>query len=177
MLLAKSGDDGRIVATEILSILPEFIDNFSNGISNMVFNLSQRVISIATVCSIIALTGCGGREAHPISATNPSDSQFNCAGITREFNANERTILAVTKEKGNANAKNAVLGITGAVLFFPALFFMDPKSPERVEIEALRNRNQVLGDIARSKGCSQPKSTLDQFYKELHQSSISKVKD
>jgi hypothetical protein len=134
------------------------------------------MLSVVTFCGIVAVSGCGGREAHPITATNPSDSQFNCAGITREFEANERSIIAVTKEKGNANAKNAVLGITGAVFFFPALFFMDPKSPERVEIEALRNRNMVLGDIAKGKGCGQPKSRLDQFYKELRQASNSKPK-
>jgi hypothetical protein len=48
---------------------------------------------------------------------------------------------------------------------FPAIFFVDPKSPERVEMEALRNRNLVLTDIARTKGCSQPKSQLDEYYR------------
>lgn len=113
------------------------------------------------------LTGCGGREAHPISSTNPADSAFDCAGIFREFSANERQILATIKERSQARGKNFVLGAAGAVLFFPALFFMDPKSPEKIEIDALRNRNRVLEDIARAKKCQPPASQLTDVYKKL----------
>ncbi len=115
----------------------------------------------------LALAGCGGREAKPISATNPSDSVFDCAGISREYAANERQILATLKERSQAQGKNMILGATGAILFFPALFFMDPKSPEKVEIDALRNRNGVLEDIARNKKCAPPKSELTEVYKKL----------
>ncbi|TXR48350.1 hypothetical protein FVA77_14890 [Phyllobacterium endophyticum] len=80
--------------------------------------------------------------------------------------ANERSVIAVNREKSGANAKNLALGVTG-VVFWPALFLMDPKSPERVEIDALRNRNLVLTDIARTKNCPQPKSQLDDYYKKL----------
>jgi hypothetical protein len=78
--------------------------------------------------------------------------------------ANERSVIAINREKSGANAKNLALGVTG-VVFWPALFLMDPKSPERVEIDALRNRNLVLTDIARTKNCPQPKSQLDDYYK------------
>jgi hypothetical protein len=44
---------------------------------------------------------------------------------------------------------------------------MDPKSPEKVEIDALRNRNKVLTSIAKSKGCPPPKSQLTELYKHL----------
>jgi hypothetical protein len=115
----------------------------------------------------LAVAGCGGREAKSISATNPSDSAFDCAGISREYAANERQILATLKERSKAQDKNIILGATGAILFFPALFFMDPKSPEKVEIDALRNRNGVLEDIARMKKCSPLRSTLAEVYKKL----------
>lgn len=123
-------------------------------------------LTIALAMSV-ALVGCGGREAKPISATNPSDSIFDCAGISREYAANERHILATLKERSQAQGKNIILGATGAALFFPALFFMDPKSPEKVEIDALRNRNKVLEDIARNKKCAAPKSELADVYKKL----------
>lgn len=123
----------------------------------------------------LALAGCGGRAAHPVAATNPSDSAFDCAGIEREFSANERQILATIKERSNAQGKNIMLGMTGALIFWPALFFMDPKSPEKIEIDALRNRNKVLEDIARTKGCSPPKSQLAEVYKKLDASSSKKA--
>nr|WP_081104442.1 hypothetical protein [Brucella anthropi] len=125
-------------------------------------NFAAAVVGIS-----VALAGCGGREAKPIAATNPTDSAFDCAGISREFAANERQILATLKERSQAQGKNIILGATGALIFFPALFFMDPKSPEKVEIDALRNRNMVLEEIARTKKCAQPKSQLAEVYKKL----------
>jgi hypothetical protein len=53
------------------------------------------------------------------------------------------------------------------VIFFPALFFMDPKSPEKVEIDALRNRNRVLEDIARTKRCPTPNTKIAEVYRRL----------
>ena len=125
-------------------------------------NLAATVFGLA-----IVLAGCGGREAKPIAATNPADSGFDCAGISREFAANERQILATLKERTQAQGKNIILGATGALIFFPTLFFMDPKSPEKVEIEALRNRNKVLEEIARAKRCTPPKSQLTDVYRKL----------
>ncbi len=127
-----------------------------------------RALSTAVLlsCSII-LSGCGGREAHPIASTSAGDTGLQCSGINREFAANERQILSTVKERSQAQGKNVILGATGVLLFWPALFFMDPKSPEKIEIDALRNRNQVLTDIARSRGCATPKSQLGELYKKL----------
>lgn len=124
-------------------------------------NLVAAVVGISVI-----LAGCGGREAKPVAITNPTDSAFDCAGISREFAANERQIMATLKERSQAQGKNIVLGAAG-VFFLPALFFMDPKSPEKVEIDALRNRNNVLEDIARTKKCPAPKSQLTEIYKKL----------
>ena len=119
------------------------------------------------LCAAIALSGCGGREAHPIAPTAVSDNTLDCASIAREFKANERQILSTIKERSHAEGKNVILGATGMLLFWPALFFMDPKSPEKVEIDALRNRNGVLTELARTKGCPLPKSELAEAYKRL----------
>jgi hypothetical protein len=121
----------------------------------------------ALLCTAIALSSCGGREAHPIASTNVGDGGMDCGGIAREFAANERQIIATVKERSQAQGKNVILGATGVLLFWPALFFMDPKSPEKIEIDALRNRNQVLTDLARSRKCPQPKSQLGDLYKKL----------
>ncbi|TCR78705.1 hypothetical protein [Rhizobium sp. BK376] len=121
----------------------------------------------AFLCSSIILSSCGGREAHPIASTSVGDGGMDCGGITREFAANERQIIATVKERSQAQGKNVILGATGVLLFWPALFFMDPKSPEKIEIDALRNRNQVLTDLARSRKCPQPKSQLGDLYKKL----------
>ena len=115
----------------------------------------------------IFLAGCGRRESKPVPATSVADTSLDCPAIAREFEANERQIVVTLQEKDSAVAKNVVLGVTGAVLFFPALFFMDPKSPEKVEIDALRNRNRVLEDIARTKRCSPPQTKIAEVYRRL----------
>ena len=134
----------------------------------MMKNRKAPALSTAVLlsCSIM-LSGCGGREAHPIASTSAGDTGLQCSGINREFAANERQILSTVKERSQAQGKNVILGATGVLLFWPALFFMDPKSPEKIEIDALRNRNQVLTDIARSRGCATPKSQLGELYKKL----------
>lgn len=125
------------------------------------FKFAAAVVGLSVI-----LAGCGGREAKPIAVTNPTDSAFDCAGVSREFAANERQIMSTLKERTQAQGKNIALGAAG-VFFFPAWFFLDPKSPEKVEIDALRNRNKVLEDIARNKKCPAPKSQLTEIYKKL----------
>lgn len=127
---------------------------------------SVRSVTFA-VATTLLVSACGGREARPIPATNVADVSLDCAAVAREFQANERQIVATVREKDGANAKNAILGVTGVVLFWPALFFMDPKSPEKVEIDALRNRNGVLEDIARTKRCPKPQTQIAELYRRL----------
>lgn len=128
---------------------------------------SARLPIAALLCCAVVLSSCGGREAHPVAATNVADSGMDCGGISREFEANERQILSTVKERSQAQGKNVILGATGVLLFWPALFFMDPKSPEKIEIDALRNRNQVLSEFGRSRKCPMPKSKLGDLYKKL----------
>jgi hypothetical protein len=133
--------------------------------------MNGRVIHGAALALSLVLgagpAGCGGREARPVAVTNLGDVGLDCAAVQREFEANERQIVATIREKDSANAKNAILGVTGVVLFWPALFFMDPKSPEKVEIDALRNRNGVLEDIARTKRCPKPQTEIAELYRRL----------
>lgn len=121
----------------------------------------------ATFVFTAFIAACGGREARPVASTSLQDSQLDCAAITREFNVNEQRILTTLKEKDDGVAKNIVLGVTGVVLFFPALFFMDPKSPERVEIQALRSRNRVLQEMAQTKKSCVLESKLQLVYQRL----------
>lgn len=135
----------------------------------------NKIIAASILICATLLTGCGGRAANPINVTNPSDSVMDCAGIAREFAANERQTQSTIKERVGAQGKNVFLGAAG-VLFFPAWFFMDPKSPERVEIDALRNRNNVLQDMARNKKCPVMQSQLTSTYKQLDDANKKTVK-
>ena len=130
--------------------------------------MSKSIYTTIFVGSLsLLLASCAGRDPRPIAVTNATDSSLDCASITREFNANEDQIISTTKERNAAIGKNVVFAATGVLLFAPALFFIDPKSPERVEIDALRSRNKVLTDLARTKRCPVPQSRLEELYKRI----------
>lgn len=101
----------------------------------------------------ILLAGCGGREAHPVAASLPGDSIASCPVLASEYQANATQIASKGGERALNNGKNAVVGAAGALLFTPALFFMDLKSYEKAEIDALEARNQVLQGLMSAQGC------------------------
>lgn len=132
--------------------------------NNIVFNKDLKILAL--LATGLVLAGCAGRSAHPIAATNPADSSFDCAGISREFVGNERQIQSTLQEKSQAQGKNVVVGAAG-LLFLPFWFFLDPKSPEKREIDALRNRNKVLEDISAAKKCGPVRSQMGDIYQKL----------
>ena len=128
----------------------------------------RKTLLVAPVLALaFTLTGCGGRDANPVAVTHHTDSTLDCAAVTREFEANERQIVKLIEERNSDTTKNIIAGTVGATVFFPALFFMDLGNEEKVEINALRNRNKVLREVASSKGCARPKSRLNNVYQNI----------
>jgi hypothetical protein len=115
------------------------------------------------LAALLLLTACAGREAHPVTVTRITDSALDCMSIAREFEANEARVIATVRERDGQNMKNAALA-AGAVIFLPTLFFMDLKGPERIELQALRARNQVLMQLAAYKRCPMPAPRVQGFY-------------
>jgi hypothetical protein len=95
--------------------------------------------------------------------TKITDSALDCMSIAREFEANEARIIATVRERDGQNMKNAALA-AGAVIFLPTLFFMDLKGPERIELQALRGRNQVLMQLGAHKRCHMPAPRVQGLY-------------
>ena len=58
----------------------------------------------------------------------------------REIDENVKKLLP----KSNKTGKNVALGVTGAVIFWPALLFMDFSDAEKLEIEAYKRRYERL---------------------------------
>ena len=57
------------------------------------------------------------------------------------------------EKHGQKVGANIFIGILGGILFWPALFFLDTKSDENAEIDALMKRRQSLAAIAQDKEC------------------------
>lgn len=112
----------------------------------------KKLIAIL-LSSIIVLGGCAGREANPVAVTQPNDANLSCKELALQIGINNKSISSLMGEKKRSNNNNAVAVGVGAVVFFPALFFMNLKGAEKAEAMAYQNRNLGLLDRYKAKRC------------------------
>jgi len=114
----------------------------------------KKVFSLVSIGILVFITGCGGRDAHPIDVENSNDVNLGCEALDQ----NMKLIISDIKQlvpETQKTSKNAALGIVGLVTIFP-WFFMDFSDAERQEIEAYRERYEHLAVLAANKKCSFP---------------------
>jgi hypothetical protein len=116
-----------------------------------------RITVCAGVIAAVAVTsGCGGKEANPVSQYQPGDENRSCTGLKAEISSNEAEMAKLIPHE-DATGKNVMLGAAGVFLIVP-WFFMDFKEGEATELQALKRRNQWLREVATDKGCEVPPS-------------------
>lgn len=94
----------------------------------------------------LVLYGCGGREARPVAKTTSFDDRLSCGHLESQLGANEARMEDLGVEAKLQSDQNV-----GMVLVAP--LFLNLNDSERQEIEALRERNSVLIDLAEKKDC------------------------
>jgi hypothetical protein len=119
--------------------------------------------------AVLVLPGCGGRPARPVAAVQSSDGKMNCELLHVEYASNETRANALVDEKKFAQENNAAkvvfLGLTG-------ILTMDLKDSERIEMNALKDRNDHLAHLMSDKGCpdapplTQPANAADGMSKD-----------
>ena len=87
------------------------------------------------------LGSCGGREAHPVSATTPYDNQLTCDHLHAERKVNDQKIADLTGERQEEVATNVGMVLAGGI---GGALMMDTSNAEATEIGALNARNKVL---------------------------------
>lgn len=106
---------------------------------------------IGLVISIMIVTGCAGRDPHPVPQYQPGDDYVSCQQIKMQINDNNMKIYRLMP-KTHKTGKNVALGVTGYFLVVP-LFFMDFSDAEKVEIQSYEQRNNWLEALAMKKHC------------------------
>ncbi len=102
---------------------------------------------------LLLLSGCAGRQANPVAAYQYGDEQKSCPFLRSEIAEIQNDITRKLKACNNTQGKNVALGVAGAILFWPALFFMDLSDADQIELEALRKRYNALVRLSASKKC------------------------
>ena len=95
----------------------------------------------------LMLFGCGGREARPVAKTTSFDERLSCGHLDSQFGANEARMADLGVEAKLQSDQNV-----GMVLVAP--LFLNLNDSEQQEIDALRERNLVLIDLAEKKDCA-----------------------
>lgn len=113
----------------------------------------------AVACALV-LSACAGRKPNPVQEIQPGDASLTCKQLSNEVRVNNAAILGLIEEKKKKQGANTAAGVAGAVVFFPALFFLDLKGAAGEEARAYQRRNEGLIKRYTAKGCKPPIKTL-----------------
>lgn len=113
--------------------------------------MKTKLVALVTLSAVT--TGCMGTAPKPVAPYQYGDDKKTCEMLQAEVSDCESQMAALEKKRKGKVGGNIFIGSLGAVLFWPALFFLDTKSDEQAEIEALQKRRQSLGNIAIDNGC------------------------
>ena len=108
---------------------------------------------VVILCISILMTGCLGSTPRIVESYQYGDDKKGCDILEAEIAECEAKITERRGHRSGKIATNIVMGITGAVLFWPALFLIDARSDELAEIDGLAKRRESLGRIAVNKEC------------------------
>jgi hypothetical protein len=90
-----------------------------------------------------------GRSAAPVPMMAAYDNDLSCEQIQAEIGSNESKARQLIDEDNSHRNSNIAIGTVGVLLFWPALFALDLSDAERVEAEALHERNTHLASLYR----------------------------
>lgn len=107
--------------------------------------------AIISIISALLLSACGGRNAHPIKTVWPDDGTMTCEDISSERRRNNGEIAQLRAE----NARRIRHNVNAFCTFFCIipLFTLDFSDAQAIEVDAYKERNRRLEDIALLKKC------------------------
>ena len=108
---------------------------------------------LAAALLAASLAACGGRDPRHIPVVEPNDVAMDCQALSALIASNNYRIESLYSEHERARDSNVAIGVVGALLFWPALFALDTSDAERVEAQALSDRNRYLASIGQKKDC------------------------
>jgi hypothetical protein len=127
------------------------------GVSAMNHKLTCRTVAHGALAlsTVLLLAGCGGRPANPVQTVQATDASVPCAVLRVEYDSNEARARSLVSDKQTAENQNVALAAVGLLLAWPALLAMDLKPTEKVELRALRDRNQHILNLMKVRNCPQ----------------------
>ncbi len=110
-------------------------------------------ICIILIGAMLFAQGCGGRTAYPVQVAQPGDYDLECNQLESEMNRIRHEVQAKTGQKTTGDLTDTALFAAGLIIFWPALFFIDLKNADKVELDAFQSRYAHLVNIYVDKNC------------------------
>lgn len=110
---------------------------------------------IAVVLSVVILNGCATTTPNPVPLAQTGDENKNCALLFQEI-SDARARVAAAEQAGSVQTrKNAIYGVTGALILVP-WFFMNLSNAHDVEKKAAEDRLNRLEVLRANRKCGAP---------------------
>jgi hypothetical protein len=114
-------------------------------------------LALAVRLLVMTLVGSAGRAPNLEPLVQASDQTLNCDQIIAETKINNDKISNLATEEGWKVTQNVAAGVVGLVIW-PVWFGMDWQNAAGKEGQALSQRNEYLGTLAKSR-CAPPSTT------------------
>lgn len=116
-------------------------------------NIMKKTVTSFTLTAMV-LAGCAGREANPVQVIQTNDATMSCKELRQEISISQNQLQRLLGDQQDVQSKNTAAAVAGAIVFFPALFFLNLKGAAREEAKALQDRIVGLADRHNNKGCT-----------------------
>ena len=116
----------------------------------------MKKIVLASTITAMALSGCAGRDANPVKVIQDGDGRMSCKELRQEIQISQQQLLRLVGDKQKVQGNNTAAVAVGAIVFFPALFFMNVKGAAKEEAKAMQDRMVGLAQRHNEKGCRPP---------------------
>ena len=109
---------------------------------------------VLPVVALLIVTGCAVRQASPVRISQPGDADLTCSAIDAERVSNQDRALGLASQDKRIESGNTVAAVVASTVFPPAWGAVDLSNAERIEVEALIDRNRHLEELSRARGCT-----------------------
>ena len=118
-------------------------------------NLVKNLTLIALAASFV-MQGCTTPPKNiPAKYVAPSKYQaYNCYQLSIEFQRLQTQMLELDGKLEQESSKDSVMGVFGAIVFFPALFLTGGHSQQETEYAALKGDVEAMQQVAFQKKCA-----------------------
>jgi len=112
--------------------------------------------SILIAIVVLMLTACA-TNPDKIGKAYVSTSEYygySCQQLSNAYSRNERDAAALYSSMKSKSRVNTTAGVVGALVFWPALFFMKGKNPEAdARMSELKGRKAAIESAMNRSGC------------------------